>query len=80
MNAQTDYAARITKKAIDETGSHELPVVIPKVLEIAEREANRKKIPFYLGTYLNRYYQIKTTGDIVAAIERIKKTGGTQDG
>ena len=76
MDAQTDYAARITKRAIKETGSHELPVVIPKVLEIAEREANEKKIPFYLGTYLSRYYHIKTTGDIVAAIERIERNGG----
>ena len=76
MNAQTDYAARITKKAIDETGSYELSAVIPKVLEIAEREANEKKRPFYLGTYLNQYYQIKTTGDIVTAIERIRRNGG----
>ena len=76
MDAQTDYAARITKKAIKETGSYELSKVIPKVFEIAEREANEKKRPFYIGTYLNRYYQIKTTGDIVAAIERVKKIGG----
>ena len=76
MNAQTDYAARITQKAIIETGSHELSVVIPKVLEIAEREANEKKRPFYLGTYLNKFYHIKTTGDIVAAIERIERNGG----
>jgi hypothetical protein len=76
MNAQTDYAARITKRAIKETGSYELSVVIPKVIEIAEREANEKRRPFYVGTYLNKFYHIKTTGDIVAAIERIKKIGG----
>jgi hypothetical protein len=73
---QTDYAARITQRAINETGSYELPVVIPKVLEIAEREAEERKRPFYVGTYLKAHYQIKTTGDIVAAIERIKKIGG----
>lgn len=76
MTAQTDYAVKITKKAIKETGSYELTKVIPKVLEIAEEEAKRMKRKFYLGTYLNRYHQIKTTGDVVAAIERIRKIGG----
>ncbi len=76
MKSQTDYAAKITQKAIKETGSYKLTDVVPKVIEIAEEEAKKLKRPFYLGTYLNRYYQIKTTGDIVAAIERVKKIGG----
>lgn len=77
MNAQTDYAAKITRRAIKESKSYDCSVVVPKVLEIAEREANEKRRPFYVGTYLNKFYHIKTTGDIVAAIERVRKIGGT---
>lgn len=76
MNTQTDYAAKITRRAIKESKSYDCSVVVPKVLEIAEREANEKRRPFYVGTYLNKFYHIKTTGDILAAIERIKKIGG----
>lgn len=64
-------AQKIVQMAIDETGSFKYPVVVPKVIEIAEREAGKLKGRLQAGSYLKMYYRIHTTGDIIVIIDKL---------
>jgi hypothetical protein len=68
-----DYAARITQKAIKETGSYDYSVVCQKVIKMAEKEAKRLEKPISPYAYLSKYYSIQTTGDIISAINQLRR-------